>query len=306
MNRSVTDTSTHWYVPEVASDPADDGGQPDPIGPDAQQRSPLGFLRSRRSLAVVALLIAVVFGGTVVTPGPRIATTTSVGAASAGIVLATDVSDTEEPLVKVVATVQDSVVTITAEVTATQRGFGPMGGIATATGSGIIVTSDGYILTNAHVVNDADAIRVTLLDGSEYGATIIRALREQDLALLKVEGSGLPVATIGDSSDLRVGQVAIAIGSPLSYVGTVTLGIVSAVDRTIDVVEGRFETVHLTGLIQTDAAINEGNSGGALLDASGAVIGITTAVSSTAQGVGFAIPIDAAGSLLEIAGADLT
>jgi serine protease Do len=247
------------------------------------------------------MAVAVGFAGTIAVLGPD-ATVSGGGSSdpSGAIVRAAGIADTDEPLVEVIAAAQRSIVTITAQLTS-QGGFGRMPGAASATGSGIIVTSDGYVLTNAHVVGGADVITVTLLDGSEYGATIVEARDDQDLALLKVEGSGLPVATIGDSSALEVGQTAIAIGSPLSYAGTVTLGIVSAVDRTIDVVEGRFVTVHLAGLIQTDAAINEGNSGGALLDATGAVIGITTAVSSTAQGVGFAIPIAAAASLLEIA-----
>ena len=197
-------------------------------------------------------------------------------------------------------------VTITSGLTTSRRGFGPMGGTATTTGSGIIVTPDGYVLTNAHVVSDADAITVTLLDGSEYEATLIRALGDEDLALLKVEGSGLPAATIGDSSDLRVGQYAIAIGSPLGYSNSVTMGIVSGLARELASLTQSQDAQAYIDLIQTDAAISPGNSGGALVNAAGQVMGITTAISSTAQGVGFAISIDAAAMLLGFAAEDLT
>ncbi len=129
---------------------------------------------------------------------------------------------------------------------------------------------------------------------------MVKISGEQDLALIKIDASGLTAATIGDTSKLQVGQTAIAIGSPLgTFTESVTRGIISATGRTITVQDessGQPET--LTGLLQTDAAINPGNSGGPLLDASGAVIGINTAVSTSAEGLGFAIPISAASSLI--------
>jgi serine protease Do len=150
------------------------------------------------------------------------------------------------------------------------------------------------------VIADSSSLTVQLEDGTEYPAKVVESSTAKDLALIKIEATGLTAARIGDSKDLEVGQTAIAIGSPLgTFTETVTKGIVSATGRTITVSDeqtGRPST--LTGLIQTDAAINPGNSGGPLLDASGAVIGINTAVSTDAQGLGFAIPIDAAASFI--------
>ena len=139
-----------------------------------------------------------------------------------------------------------------------------------------------------------------LSDGSEYPATIVDQSADSDLALLKIDGTGLTAATIGDSSTIEVGETAVAIGRPLgTYSETVTRGIVSALGRTVTVAdETMSRPVTLTGLIQTDAAINPGNSGGPLLDASGAVIGINTAVSTNAEGLGFAIPIAEAAALI--------
>ncbi len=202
-------------------------------------------------------------------------------------------------LTAVVAAATPSVVTITSETQA-QRGFSPFSVPATGVGSGVILTADGFILTNAHVVADSSSLTVQLEDGTEHPATVVDASTANDLALIKIEATGLTPARIGDSTSLEVGQTAVAIGSPLgTFTETVTKGIVSAVDRTItvnDETTGRPTT--LTGLIQTDAAINPGNSGGPLLDASGAVIGINTAVTTDAQGLGFAIPIDEAASFI--------
>ena len=203
-------------------------------------------------------------------------------------------------LTAVVAAATPSVVTITS-ATEARRGFSPFTVPATGVGSGVILTADGYILTNAHVVADSSSLTVQLEDGTEYPATVIDASTSQDLALVKIEATGLTPARIGDSTRISVGQTAIAIGSPLgTYTETVTKGIVSALDRTITVTDEQSRRPStLSGLIQTDAAINPGNSGGPLLDASGAVIGINTAVSTDAQGLGFAIPIDAAASFIE-------
>jgi serine protease Do len=163
-----------------------------------------------------------------------------------------------------------------------------------------VLTADGYILTNEHVVAGSQSISVELADGRQFSATIVAESADQDLALIKIEATGLTPAAIGDSDALQVGQTAIAIGSPLgTFTETVTRGILSGTGRTItvrDEATGRPQT--LTGLLQTDAAINPGNSGGPLLDAAGRVIGINTAVSAQAEGLGFAIPIAAASSLI--------
>src|SRR5206468_2050771 len=150
----------------------------------------------------------------------------------------------------------------------------------TGIGSGIILTSDGYVLTNRHVVEGSQSMTATLEDGSEYPASVVTVSDTHDLALVKVEATGLKPATIGESASVKVGQTAIAIGSPLgTYTETVTKGIVSALNRSITVRDeqtGRPTT--LDGLIQTDAAINQGNSGGPLLNAAGEVVGVNTAM----------------------------
>ena len=200
-------------------------------------------------------------------------------------------------LTDVVAAVRDSVVTITSEGFSS-RGFTQIP--STGVGSGIVLTADGYILTNRHVVADSRALTVELADGSQYDATVVALSETQDLALIRIEATGLTPALIGDSDGLEVGQTAIAIGSPLgTFTETVTRGIISGTGRTITVAdETTGRPVTMTGLLQTDAAINPGNSGGPLLDASGAVVGVNTAVSAEAEGLGFAIPISDASSLI--------
>jgi serine protease Do len=162
---------------------------------------------------------------------------------------------------------------------------------ATGVGSGIIYDGSGWILTNRHVISGANELSVRLKDGREFSGTVYGIDTLTDLAIVKVDATGLPTATFGDSGAIKVGQAAIAIGSPLgTYTNSVTSGIVSALGRTITVDDG----TTIRNLIQTDAAINPGNSGGALLDAGGNVIGINTAVASTAEGIGFAIPVNMA------------
>ena len=162
---------------------------------------------------------------------------------------------------------------------------------ATGVGSGIIYDASGWVLTNRHVVTGANELSVRLKDGREFAGSVYGIDTLTDLAIVKVEATGLPTATFGDSGAIKVGQAAIAIGSPLgTYTNSVTSGIVSALGRTITVDDGST----IRNLIQTDAAINPGNSGGALLDAGGNVIGINTAIASTAEGIGFAIPVNMA------------
>ena len=166
----------------------------------------------------------------------------------------------------------------------------------TGVGSGVIYDAKGWILTNRHVVAGSDQLTVRLKDGREFTGKIYGYDTLTDLAIVKIEATGLTVAPVGDSSKLKVGQLAIAIGSPLgTYTNTVTSGIVSAMGREIQLDNGN--TIH--DLIQTDTAINPGNSGGPLLDSGGNVIGINTAVARNAQGIGFAIPINIAHPIMD-------
>jgi S1-C subfamily serine protease len=175
---------------------------------------------------------------------------------------------------------------------------------ATGSGSGFVVSSNGLILTNNHVISGATTIAVTFEDGRQLSGTVVSTDPEHDLALVRVAATGLTPLSLGGSGALVVGQVAIAIGSPLgTFSDTITQGIVSGLGRAIDVgVAGSRRTIHLAGLIQTDAAINPGNSGGPLLDAAGRVIGIVTASAANSQGVGFAVPIAVALPLISGAG----
>lgn len=165
-------------------------------------------------------------------------------------------------------------------------------GWSTGTGSGVIMTEDGTIMTNAHVVSGAQSITVRVMDGTEYEATLLGMDEKTDLAVIKIDATGLTPAEFGDSSSIVQGEIAVAIGNPLglAFEGSVTQGIISAVSREIEV-DGRTMTY-----IQTDAAINPGNSGGALVNGSGQVIGINSVKvsSSDVEGLGFAIPISVA------------
>ncbi len=164
-----------------------------------------------------------------------------------------------------------------------------------STGSGIILSEDGYIVTNNHVVERGDSIAVTLDDGETYAAELIGTDVKSDIAVLKIDAQNLPAAEFGDSSQVEVGEAAIAIGNPLGLNGTVTAGIISAVDREIQVCSSNMV------LLQTDASINPGNSGGALLNEYGQVIGVNSAKISSedSEGLGFAIPSNTVGPIVE-------
>jgi len=184
--------------------------------------------------------------------------------------------------------------------TAPQQGFFFSIEPQEGTGSGVIYTSDGYILTNNHVVADAEDITVTLPSGEELKGKKVGADPDSDIAIIKVEKTGLPTLELGNSDDLVVGQLVVAVGSPFGFEQSVTAGIVSALHRDVSAesqTPGSQGSVLLTDLIQTDAAINPGNSGGALCDSKARLIGINTLIATTAggsEGVGFAIPINTA------------
>lgn len=168
-------------------------------------------------------------------------------------------------------------------------------------GTGFIITNDGLILTNKHVASAGDSLTVLTADGKTYPAKVAALDPTDDLAILKIEATGLPVVDLGDSNDLQIGQWVIAVGNALGeFQNTVTVGVVSARERQITASGGIGSTSEeLNGLIQTDAAINAGNSGGTLVNLAGQVVGVNTAVAGNAQNIGFAIPINRAKAAIE-------
>lgn len=193
---------------------------------------------------------------------------------------------------KVAEDVKPSVVNIKVKITQEDI-FGNMQ-VGEGVGSGIIFTSDGYIITNNHVAGEAKSITVTLIDGKEYPAKLIGTDKNTDIAVIKIDASNLKPANFTTIENIKVGELAIALGSPFGLQETVTQGVVSALGRDITVSADSYPMVDL---IQTDAAINPGNSGGPLVNSSGQVIGVNTMIfstSGTSSGIGFAIPSDTA------------
>jgi S1-C subfamily serine protease len=190
-----------------------------------------------------------------------------------------------------------------AVVTIMPRGMAGGFTVTEGVGSGVIYDPDGWVVTNRHVVCNATSLSVQLADGQRYEGTVHGLDTLTDLAIVKIDGRDLPSVDIGNSSTLKVGQHAIAIGSPLgTFTNSVTTGVVSALGRQIDVDDTCSRSLRvesLRNLIQTDAAINPGNSGGALVDAEGDLIGINTAIAGDAQGIGFAIPINLARPIMQ-------
>ena len=281
-----------WFwrdEPAPAPQPGEGGGDETPPSPPSEPgaapRRP-GFART----FVAALLAAVLgaTGGTAATLALTNGKRTTIVEQTSGTTSTVSQTSTLNGVAGVAQKVSPSIVRID---TTTTGAFGQEG---SATGSGVIFSSDGSILTNNHVIDGASSIQVTLADGTQLPATLVgTAWPTDDIAVVKVNRSGLPAATLGTTSDLAVGDVAVAVGSPYGLQGTVTAGVISALHRNINLGGGE----RLTDAIQTDAPINPGNSGGALADANGNVIGINTAIVSSSDGstgVGFAIPIDIA------------
>ncbi|MBR3368392.1 trypsin-like peptidase domain-containing protein [Candidatus Saccharibacteria bacterium] len=207
---------------------------------------------------------------------------------------------TEGSIADVANKVSNSVVSITTEIRTT--GWFGQSSTSTAAGTGVIISSDGYILTNKHVIEDANKISVVTADGKSYEKVKLVATDPlNDIAFLKISDvANLPSATLGNSKTLAIGQPVIAIGNALGqFDNTVTSGIISGTGRSIVATDSSYSSQEtLVDMIQTDAAINAGNSGGPLVNAAGEVIGINTATSSDADGIGFAIPISSVKGML--------
>ncbi len=290
-----------WQSPEPPTGPAVTTAPVKPAG--TRRRTGMGTI-----LGVSLVSAVLASGGTALavnsllaTPAPAptpAAAVASPGAQSASTGSSTTTVKTID-LTDVIAAAQKSVVTITSDGISGSN-FSPFGAPTGGIGSGVIITPNGYILTNRHVIEGAQTLSVQLQDGKTYPAQLVQQSDTKDLALIKIDATGLTPARIGDSNAIQVGQTAIAIGSPLgTYTETVTKGIISGLGRSItvrDEITGK--PVTMDDLIQTDAAINPGNSGGPLMDATGQVVGINTAVAAQAQGLGFAIPIKDAADLI--------
>jgi S1-C subfamily serine protease len=264
--------------------PTPETAPPEPPPPPVAEAREPGRPPSWLLAALVGALVgALVAGGLVAAFGRRSTTTTITGFGSNTSKIAKP-SDVQGILAKV----EPAVVAISTRGFSQGQFFNvvPQQGA----GTGMVISSDGDVLTNAHVVAGATAIQVRMIDGKTHPATLLGSDPSADVAVVKVQGvSNLPTVKLGRSADLRVGDDVVAIGNALALPGgpTVTAGIVSALDRSIDA-----PNESLDHLIQTDAAINPGNSGGPLVNSSGEVVGINTAISSDAQNIGFAIAID--------------
>jgi S1-C subfamily serine protease len=306
-----------WWKPDARSDPWRDPHAPAGLtGPavfaeEPEQEGPLvvdgrGRRRLRlrdlsirvAALALLAVLLAGALGGGVGYLLTREAAETPLLAPD------TTLSETDEGITREPGSVSDIAGRVTPAVVSIEVRIGAAG----ATGSGVVVDGEnGYIVTNNHVVSGADGvegaeIRAVFSDGSGSAARIVGRDPASDIAVVKVERPGLVTASLGRSDDVVVGDPVVAIGSPLGLAGTVTSGIVSALDRPVRLAGEGSDTNAVISAVQTDAPINPGNSGGALVDATGAVIGINTAIASLgggSVGLGFAIPIDTARGIAE-------
>lgn len=261
----------------------------------------LGPIKNKRNVLILSgcFLLAAVggFGGTMVAlhlnggTGKTVLYQSVTNSSSSES--SSDSETTSLSIKEVASATADSVVEITTETVSTNSFF-PQA-VTSGAGSGVILSTDGYIVTNNHVIEDANKVTVTTTDGTSYEATLIGTDSTTDLAVIKIDAEGLTPAVMGSSSELEVGDTVVAIGNPLGELGgTVTDGIISALDREITIDD---QTMHL---LQTNASINPGNSGGGLFNDQGELIGIVNAKSSgeDIEGLGFAIPIDRAKDII--------
>jgi S1-C subfamily serine protease len=305
-----------WWKSDARSDPwrdpdspaglgapavYDEESQPGPVIVDARGRRRLR-LRDLSIRVVVPVVLAMLLVGAV---GGGIGFLLTRSAEETPLLApGTQLSEVDPGITREPGSVADIAADVTPAVVSIEVRVGEVG----ATGSGVVIEGDdGYIVTNNHVVSGADGvegaeIRAVFSDGSGSDARIVGRDPASDIAVLKVEKPGLLTASLGDSDEVRVGDPVVAIGSPLGLAGTVTTGIVSALERPVRLAGEGSDTNAVISAVQTDAPINPGNSGGALVDASGAVIGINTAIASVgggSVGLGFAIPINTARDIAE-------
>ena len=258
------------------------------------------------ALAGVSALGGVVVGGLAVYQALRAnadapQTVFSDASSAPAQVVSVNTTEYQTSVTQAVEAVGPAVVTVVGTIPGQMTFFGPTGD-QTVSGSGFFISNEGYILTNHHVIEDVQDIRIILADGSEQSATLVGSDQFSDLAVLKADGSVPAIVKLGNSDVLKSGESVIAIGSPLGdFKNTVTVGVVSATGRSIDTGEG----YQVEDLIQTDAAINQGNSGGPLVNLAGEVIGINTMIvrssssGTVAEGLGFAIPVNTARAVAE-------
>ena len=304
-DRPTEPVEVQRYGPAPQARPAEMGGAPAwstrPPAPVTSQHAAARGGPGLVGVAALALVVGVLSGGLSAAAVSNLMQRDDVTPAatrSDGPSDATQAVNLNESSAVITATdaVMPSVVTI---ASSTEGLFGQS---QQGVGSGFIFDANGWILTNKHVVDGADTLKVQLNDSRIFDGTVYGTDPLTDLAVVKIEATGLPVAELGSSADLERGQLAIAMGSPLgtSYQNTVTTGVVSGLGRQIQAGDASQTTSEtLNNLIQTDAAINPGNSGGPLVNSAGQVIGVNTAVATNAQGIGFAIPIDIAKPIAE-------
>ena len=284
---NVPPRSSSWSTAPAWSTERSLPPEPPPTQPARRPRL-LGFIAIALAAGIVSGALS---GVAVVNVMGGLPSSAPIATAPPGQSVSQVTLDEQSAVIDAVDSVAPAVVTIEAS-----QGLG-----ASGTGSGFIFDPDGWILTNRHVVDGANTLLVTLADSREFDATLIGTDTLTDLAIIKIDANDLPTAPIGSSAALEVGQMAIAIGNPLgTYHDTVTSGIISGLGRQINA-GGGSSSEQLNHLIQTDAAINPGNSGGPLVNSLGQVIGINTAVATSAQGIGFAIPIDFAKPIMALA-----
>ena len=298
------------YGPEVHRDPAQTAWQAAPAWSTRppQAAPPAPAPRGLRAAPIIAIaVVAGLLSGALSAFGVA----TLLDEEPSGVVTSesTDASTVSDVTIDESSAIINAADEVSPAVVTIQRTTGGLLGGNQGSGSGFIYDSDGFILTNRHVVEDADTLAVILNDGRQFEGTVYGIDTLTDLAIVTIEASDLPTAPIGSSAQLEPGQRAIAIGNPLgNFENTVTTGVVSGLGRRIQATDSsQTSSEQLNNLIQTDAAINPGNSGGPLVNSAGQVIGVNTAVSTDAQGIGFAIPIDVAKPIMEqaVAGQEL-